>query len=705
MPQRLGRYQVVGALGVGGMAEILLGRLVGPSGFERPVVLKRILPHLSRQTSFVNMFLDEARIVSSIRHRNVVQVHELVHEGDDLFMVMEYLEGESVASLLKRRLKRNEPPDAALGAYVIAEAAAGLHAAHELLDAAGVLRDVVHRDVSPQNLFVTYDGDVKVLDFGIAKAADRLGDTESGVVKGKFAYMSPEQCRGEPIDRRSDIFSLGTVLFEITTGRALFTRGSHVETLRAIEVEPIVPPSRVVSAYPPRLEAICMKALGRNRDDRYATAEELRRDLLAVVRSLTPDGEPDRALASVMHGLFPDRAEEKHKMLQRIGAGSSPSMIPPGDADADVAIPSVMVRTQSTTDSAATRLETPASKTHHVRRRHRSVLVAGGLFLVAVVGVSLAMRVNRQTAPPVSAPAASVVVSNLRFVWTTSNSIRWEWDVNDVSPDKLAYYEMVTGPTETDVLQRANRAVVWGANRSPELSHYLLERTGAVEKVLGTTTHGHEPSTDQYGQVVAVDNTGRRSQSLVVRARTTFAVEEVPLLGAGEQVGAFGYPDLVHIERSSEGGWGLSAVICCDDSVGGKFEVCDRKPVCYENLRVEKLKPVPPDLLVGTFQTTAFLEFTLTTDSTVPSTWSEVWLSVGPGKAREKLFRYGGMSFAARENGRVVQLPLRVLANWGKQALSFDRLREAQYVVSQFNVGGTWTAGAHVRIDRIRIRW
>ncbi len=179
------------------------------------------------------MFVDEARIVAGIRHPNVVAVQELAHEGDELFLVMEYLEGESVGGVARRLVTRGESLRRSLAAFVIAEACAGLHAAHELVDDEGLPRDLVHRDVSPQNVFVTYSGQVKVLDFGVAKAANRNTQTEAGQVKGKFAYMSPEQCLGKPLDRRSDIFGLGIVLWELSTGRRLFKRGSEHLTFKA----------------------------------------------------------------------------------------------------------------------------------------------------------------------------------------------------------------------------------------------------------------------------------------------------------------------------------------------------------------------------------------------------------------------------------------------------------------------------------------
>jgi eukaryotic-like serine/threonine-protein kinase len=339
LPWKVGRYDVVGPLATGGMAEILLGRIVGPSGFQRPVVIKRILPHLARDKGFMEMFLDEARIVAGVRHPNVVQVHELGHEADELFLVMEYLEGESAAGLAKRLRAHDEPLDYSLAAYIVAEACAGLHAAHELVDANGQKQNVVHRDVSPQNVFITYSGEVKVLDFGIAVAADRVTRTEAGTFKGKFEYSSPEQCKGQRLDRRSDVFALGILLFELATGKRLFKRMGQLATLRAICEEPIIRPTELLPDFPPALESIIMRALERDRDKRYQTALEMRRELLSALRTLTTDVAPEERLATAMNRLFSDRVLEKSAMLRRVEAGSVVDDIPAPETDTSIEIP------------------------------------------------------------------------------------------------------------------------------------------------------------------------------------------------------------------------------------------------------------------------------------------------------------------------------------------------------------------------------
>ena len=339
VPCSIERYEVLGCLALGGMAEILLGRLRGPRGFARVVVIKRVLKHLCSSPAFVDMFLDEARIVAQIRHPNVVQVHELGQDGQDLFLVMEYLEGESVGGIARRMtaLNRCVSPDAA--AAIIADACAGLHAAHELTDDGGEPQHLVHRDVSPQNIFVTYDGAVKLIDFGIAKAAHRIAKTEVGVIKGKSAYMSPEQCMGAPIDRRSDIFSLGVVMFELCTGHRLFARDNDLLTFKAI-CEDAIPSIRDIRPdFPARLEAVCRKALARRAEDRYPTARAFRGELVNALRDLGADGFAQEQLGALMLDLFADRRSQKNDMLASAREGSAVLTIPDAETDAAVSLP------------------------------------------------------------------------------------------------------------------------------------------------------------------------------------------------------------------------------------------------------------------------------------------------------------------------------------------------------------------------------
>ena len=339
MTRKIGRYEVLGPLAKGGMAEILLARLVGPSGFERPVVLKRIRDDLDgSQRELTGMFLDEARLAAQIRHPNVIHVEDLGTDADGApYLVMEYLEGENASNVTRRLQTRGERLPHALAAYIVAESCAGLHAAHELRDADGQLLGLVHRDVSPHNVFVTYEGVVKIVDFGVAQTAV-MGETSAN--RGKVEYMAPEQASGGPLDRRADIFALGTVLYELLTGHRLFKRFTASATIRALTNDPIVPPRRVASDIPPALEAICMRALARSPEDRYASAAEMRRDLLAALRELTTE-DPSTELATAMARWFPDRIEDKRVLLRSVREGVAIDRVPVGDTDVTVELPTV----------------------------------------------------------------------------------------------------------------------------------------------------------------------------------------------------------------------------------------------------------------------------------------------------------------------------------------------------------------------------
>ncbi len=272
---RLGRYELLKRLAVGGMAELYLARSTGIEGFEKLVALKRILPQYATNDEFVNMFLDEARLSATLQHANIAQVYDIGQTPEGLFFTMEYVHGKDVRDLLKRSVRRAQPIPLAHSLSIIAGAAAGLHAAHEKHGPDGRPLGVVHRDVSPANVLVSYDGCVKLIDFGVAKAARNNSQTRVGTLKGKIAYMAPEQCLGEPVDRRSDLFALGIVLYELTCGRRLFQGETEFAIMKRIVGEDAPPPSQVCADYPPGLEAIVRKALARDPAARYQNAQDL----------------------------------------------------------------------------------------------------------------------------------------------------------------------------------------------------------------------------------------------------------------------------------------------------------------------------------------------------------------------------------------------------------------------------------------------
>ncbi|WP_437675387.1 protein kinase domain-containing protein [Sorangium sp. So ce131] len=308
-PGVLGRYRLLKKIGMGGMAEIWVASVAGISGVKKICVVKQILPHLADSPEFVRMFLDEARIAATLDHPNLVQMYDIEEIDGIPVIAMEYLHGEDLRHIKKslRTANRRMPVEHAI--TIAAGVAAGLHYAHEKVGYDGKPLDIVHRDVSPHNVFVTYDGAVKILDFGIAKAANRVNETRDGALKGKVPYMSPEQCTSDKLDRRSDIYSVGILLYEMSTGSRLFRRGAtEFELMRAIVEDPVMPPSQVIGDYPPALERIVMRCLERDREKRYPTARDLQIDLEAFARQERL-ATSALALSSFMAELFGQRIE------------------------------------------------------------------------------------------------------------------------------------------------------------------------------------------------------------------------------------------------------------------------------------------------------------------------------------------------------------------------------------------------------------
>ena len=272
--KRLGKYEILALLALGGTAEIYLARIGGSHGFEKYVVVKCLHDHLADDPEFVKMFLDEARLAAVLDHSNIVQTFELGEHEHRYYMVMEYLAGLSLAMIVRRaaeRLPGGKIP-VPLILNMAAQACAGLHYAHER-QANGRPLNMVHRDISPQNLVISFEGVVKVVDFGIARAELRETKTKAGTIKGKFAYMSPEQCVATNVDRRTDVFALGVIVWELLTGRRLFKRNSPYETYQAVIDCSVDPPSSLNHELDPGLDAVVMKAVAKDKNDRYASAE------------------------------------------------------------------------------------------------------------------------------------------------------------------------------------------------------------------------------------------------------------------------------------------------------------------------------------------------------------------------------------------------------------------------------------------------
>ncbi|HET6612008.1 MAG TPA: serine/threonine-protein kinase, partial [Kofleriaceae bacterium] len=294
-----GNYRLLKRIARGGMAEVFLARQGGLEGFDRLVAVKRILPHLVDSESFVRMFLDEARLAARLSHANIVHIYEFGKVEEHYFIAMEYVEGIHAGTLIKSR----DRLPLALAARIGADACAGLHYAHELSDVDGRPLKIVHRDVSPPNLIVSFDGVVKLVDFGIAKAVSQVEHTKPGVVKGKFAYMSPEQTTGDALDGRSDVFSLGLVLWELLAGRVALSRVDPVAAMTQIRDGKLPSIESVRSDVPPALAAAIGAALAVKPDDR-ATAIELGLALEALIKTF-PEPGTTLAMAAWLRERFP----------------------------------------------------------------------------------------------------------------------------------------------------------------------------------------------------------------------------------------------------------------------------------------------------------------------------------------------------------------------------------------------------------------
>ncbi len=311
-----GKYSLIAELGHGGMADVFLAVQQGPVGFNKLIVIKRLRETFADDPEFVAMLLDEARLAARLNHPNVVQTNEVGQVGRHHFIAMEYLDGQPFHRINHRASKKGGVP-LVFQARVLADVLAGLHHAHELQEFDGTHLGVVHRDVTPHNIFITYSGQVKVVDFGIAKAVGRSAETRTGVVKGKVTYMAPEQAIGGVVDRRADLFSVGVMLFEAITGQRMWRNVQDLVVVsRLVNGEFETSPKAVNPSVPDVLDAICRKALAPKPDDRYATAEEFQGALEDYIRS-TGEHVAQRELSEFVTGLFKERRDEMKAIIDR----------------------------------------------------------------------------------------------------------------------------------------------------------------------------------------------------------------------------------------------------------------------------------------------------------------------------------------------------------------------------------------------------
>jgi len=309
-PIPFGKYYLLDRVNTGGMAEVFRAKAFGVEGFERIVAVKRILPSIAADTDFITMFIDEAKLAVQLNHANIAQIFDLGKVRENYFIALEYVHGKDLRAVFDLVRKRSLRVPVELACYVMMKICEGLDYAHRKRDSGGRELELIHRDVSPQNMLISFDGDVKLIDFGIAKAAGKSSRTRTGILKGKFGYLSPEQVRGEVIDQRSDIFGIGIVLYELLTGERLFVGDSDFSTIEKVRSVEIVPPRELNTAIPRSLERAVMRALSRDRDTRYQSALELHDELQTVLHERARRGQTfgRKELSAWMVQHFPEDA-------------------------------------------------------------------------------------------------------------------------------------------------------------------------------------------------------------------------------------------------------------------------------------------------------------------------------------------------------------------------------------------------------------
>ena len=403
--RRLGRYEVLSQLASGGMAGVYAARARGVAGFERLVAIKVLHPHLAYEEEFISMFLDEARLAARIRHPNVVPTLDISDtEGDGFFLVMEYIEGDHLGGLLTEAAKAHERLPVKVVVRVVLDALAGLGAAHELRDENGERQNLVHRDISPHNVMVGGDGIARLTDFGVAKAEKRLSSTRAGQFKGKLSYMSPEQASTGFADQRSDLFSMGILLWESLTGRRLFRAENNAATLNKILSEPIPMPSELWADLEP-FDEVLGKALAREPEDRFTSAEGFAAALETAARASVGIATPREVGAEVKKRLGEKIAAQKKRIrdaIETLGRAdlTEPAIPIPRDGSASIRGP------QLAPDVVPT-LTGPTSPSEVTRSRLVYVLAGAVVLLLGVLAAVAAVVLGEGDPPPTPRPTAT----------------------------------------------------------------------------------------------------------------------------------------------------------------------------------------------------------------------------------------------------------------------------------------------------------
>jgi TonB family protein len=440
-PDHFGQYEILEKIASGGMADVYKARRSGVEGFQKIVAIKKILPHLADNEQFIGMFADEAKLAAQLSHPNVVHIHDLGKiEGGGYFIAMEYVDGRDLRAILHSAREVSTPMPVPLAIYVASKVASALDYAHRRRDPGGKELAIVHRDVSPQNILISYEGEIKLCDFGIAKAASKASTTQSGALKGKLQYMSPEQAWGRPIDHRSDLFSLGAVLFEMLTGEKLFRGDSDLNLLEMVRAAEVPVPSSRNPEVPKSLDAILGKTLAREPDERYSSASDLLRDLEAVLYSYTPaPGSADlaiylhrlqaeeaaaeagaRSAADAAEAEPPKKRRSKGTPVARRPSGSAPRFVEDlGGPPTSPATPPPAASPHVPAPAPAGIYGAPSAARGHADKKGRRslyagiaaafvVLAAGAYWFASRAGGPVRAAVPAPTAPPTPAATAAL---------------------------------------------------------------------------------------------------------------------------------------------------------------------------------------------------------------------------------------------------------------------------------------------------------
>jgi serine/threonine protein kinase len=391
--ERFGQYVLESRLARGGMAEIWLARMTGVEGFEKAVAIKKILPHLTESGDFEKMFIDEAKLAARLNHENIIHIFDLGRIGDEYYIAMEYVEGKDLRSMLNQARRRGMRIPRSLAVKVGARLASALHYAHSHPSADGRPSGIIHRDVSPRNVLLGYDGRVKLCDFGIAKAASTVGHTQIGAIKGKLQYMSPEQAWGKQVDGRSDIFSLGVVLYELVSGERLFTGDNEIGLLEEVRECRVKEPRRIDPSIPDQLNRIVVRALKKAPEDRYQSAAEMQKELEALLYLMPPTDD----LSHFLRDLFADGDAAGEVLATRpIPVLVPPSLAAPQESDASSGV----------FEEYGDGVEELGDQDERRQRWVRWALAAALVAAVAVVVWMLAVGPPEEGAAPAPAEAA-----------------------------------------------------------------------------------------------------------------------------------------------------------------------------------------------------------------------------------------------------------------------------------------------------------